>query len=96
MQGKHLTSAILGTPEIPLTKGTTPKNYPLRHPIIPIACPKFINCPPGILLPAQTLGGVPRQAQRASERLPPLGHQARQEPTPDAHTNHSPNPWQGQ
>jgi hypothetical protein len=26
---------------------------------------------PGILLPAQALGGVPRQAQRASERHPP-------------------------
>ena len=25
----------------------------------------------------------------------PLGHQARQEPTPDAHTNHSPNPCKG-
>jgi hypothetical protein len=26
---------------------------------------------------------------------PPLGHRARKEHTPDAHTNHSPNPCQG-
>jgi hypothetical protein len=39
--------------------------------------------------------GVPRQVQRASERQFPLGQQARQEQTPDAHTNHSPNPCKG-
>jgi len=30
-----------------------------------------VDDPPGILLPAQALGGVPRQAQRASERQTP-------------------------
>jgi hypothetical protein len=32
---------------------------------------RVYNCPPGILLPAQALGGEPRQVQRASERQPP-------------------------
>ncbi|WP_146008711.1 hypothetical protein [Fischerella thermalis] len=40
--------------------------------------------PPGILLPAQALGGVPRQAQRASERQPPWDNKPdrSQRPTP--------------
>jgi hypothetical protein len=45
---------------------------------------RVYNCPPGILLPAQALGGEPRQAQRASERQPPWDNKPvrSQRPTP--------------